>query len=67
MEIIKADYYYIPVGECTCPDCNSQLRYTNKDLVYNDLEDSYIICPVCGYEIDDIETPEIKKEYCKED
>lgn len=67
MEIIKADYNYIPVGECICPNCNSQLRYTQKDLVYNNWGDVHINCPICGYEINDIDTPEIKKEFCKED
>lgn len=62
MEIIKANYYYIPFGECTCPDCNSQLRYTNKDLVRTNLGDFYIICPICGYEMNDIDIPQIKED-----
>lgn len=64
MEIVKANYYYIPVGECTCPDCCSVLRYTGKDILYNNWGDPKIICPVCGHEILDIDNPELKKEFC---
>lgn len=66
MEIIKANYNYVAVGECTCPNCDSELRYTRKDMVFGLLGSAYIICPVCGERILDINTPKIKKEFCKD-
>ena len=66
MEIIKANYNYVAVGECTCPNCDSELRYTRKDMVYGFLGGAHIVCPVCGEQIHDIVEPDIKKEYCKE-
>ena len=40
--------------EILCPDCNSTLAYTQKDIKHEDTEvfgkwilSDYIICPVC--------------------
>ena len=40
-------------GNCciTCPKCETILRYDRSDVEYTELNEGYVVCPICDKEI----------------